>query len=130
MKVSRISKGLLLLGLTLLLATSVFAANKGPLQLNDPLTINGKQLAAGEYRLQWEGSGSSVELSILRGKTVVASVPARLVDLDRPAQADLTIVRMNADGSKALSEIRFGGKKYSLAIGNESAKVDSTDGNK
>jgi hypothetical protein len=98
--------------------------------LNDPLTINGKQLAAGEYRLQWEGTGSSVELSILRGKTVVASVPARLVDLDRPAQADLTIVRMNADGSKALSEIRFGGKKYSLAIGNESAKVDSTDGNK
>jgi hypothetical protein len=129
MKVSRISKGLLL-GLTLLLATSVFAANKGQLQLNDPLTINGKQLAAGEYRLQWEGTGSSVELSILRGKTVVASVPARLVDLDRPAQADLTIVRMNADGSKALSEIRFGGKKYSLAIGNESAKVDSTDGNK
>jgi hypothetical protein len=108
----------------------VFAANKGQLQLNDPLTINGKQLAAGEYRLQWEGTGSSVELSILRGKTVVASVPARLVDLDRPAQADLTIVRMNADGSKALSEIRFGGKKYSLAIGNESAKVDSTDGNK
>ena len=129
MKVSKISKGLLL-GLTLLLATSVFAANKGPLQLNDPLTINGKQLAAGEYRLQWEGTGSIVELSILRGKTVVASVPARLVDLDRPAQADLTIVRMNADGSKALSEIRFGGKKYSLAIGNESAKVDSTDGNK
>jgi hypothetical protein len=128
MKVSRISKGLLL-GLTLLLATSVFAANKGQLQLNDPLTINGKQLAAGEYRLQWEGTGS-IELSILRGKTVVASVPARLVDLDRPAQADLTIVRMNADGSKALSEIRFGGKKYSLAIGNESAKVDSTDGNK
>ncbi len=129
MKVSKISKGLLL-GLTLLLATSVFAANKGPLQLNDPLTVNGKQLAAGEYRLQWEGTGSSVELSILRGKTVVASVPARLVELDRPAQADLTIVRMNADGSKALSEIRFGGKKYSLAIGNESAKVDSTDGNK
>jgi len=129
MKVSKISKGLLL-GLTLLLATSVFAANKGQLQLNDPLTINGKQLAAGEYRLQWEGAGSSVELSILRGKTVVASVPARLVDLDRPAQSDLTIVRMNADGSKALSEIRFGGKKYSLAIGNESAKVDSTDGNK
>jgi hypothetical protein len=128
MKVSRISKGLLL-GLTLLLATSVFAANKGQLQLNDPLTINGKQLAAGEYRLQWEGTGS-IELSILRGKTVVASVPARLVDLDRPAQADLTIVRMNADGSEALSEIRFGGKKYSLAIGNESAKVDSTDGNK
>jgi hypothetical protein len=130
MKVSKISKGLLL-GLALLLATSVFAANnKGSLQLNDPLLVNGKQLAAGEYKLQWEGTGPSVELSILRGKTVVASVPARLVDLDRPAQADLTIVRKNADGAKALSEIRFGGKKYSLAIGEESAKVGSNEGSK
>jgi hypothetical protein len=129
MKVSKISKGLLL-GLALLLATSVFAANKGSLQLNDPLLVNGKQLAAGEYKLQWEGTGPSVELSILRGKNVVASVPARLVDLDRPAQADLTIVKQNADGNKALSEIRFGGKKYSLAIGEESAKMDSSDGSK
>ena len=130
MKVSKISKGLLL-GLALLLATSVFAANnKGSLQLNDPLLVNGKQLAAGEYKLQWEGTGPSVELSILRGKNVVASVPARLVDLDRPAQADLTIVRKNADGAKALTEIRFGGKRYSLAIGEESAKVDSNEGSK
>jgi hypothetical protein len=129
MTLSKISKGLLL-GLALLLATSLFAANKGSLQLNDPLTVNGKQLAAGEYRLQWEGNGPSVELSILRGKDVVASVPARLVDLDRPAQADLTITRKNADGNKTLSEIRFGGKKYSLAIGDESAKMDTSEGSK
>ena len=44
MRVSKISKGLLL-GLALLLATSVFAANKGTLQVSDPVTVNGKQSA-------------------------------------------------------------------------------------
>ena len=42
MKASKISKGLLL-GLALLLATSVFAANKGSLQVSDPVTVNGTQ---------------------------------------------------------------------------------------
>src|SRR5690242_12630588 len=42
MTASKISKGLLL-GLALLLATSVFAANKGSLQVSDPVTVNGKQ---------------------------------------------------------------------------------------
>ena len=48
MSVSKLSKGLLL-GLALLLATSVFAANKRTLQVSDPVTVNGKQLAAGDY---------------------------------------------------------------------------------
>ncbi len=49
MTVSKISKGLLL-GLALLLATSVFAANKGSLQVSDPVTVNGKQIPAGRGR--------------------------------------------------------------------------------
>ena len=80
MNVLKISKGLLL-GLALLLATSAFAANKASLQLNDALTVSGKQLPAGDYMLQWEGTGPGVELTILHGKNVVATVPARLVDL-------------------------------------------------
>ena len=43
MKISKISKGLLL-GLALLLATTAFAANKGTLQVSDPVTVNGKQI--------------------------------------------------------------------------------------
>ena len=129
MKLSKISKGLLL-GLALLLATSVFAANKASLELNDPLTVNGKQLPAGSYSLRWEGSGPGVELSILQGKNVVATAPARLVDLDRPAQRDVTITKKNSDGSNALSEIQFGGKKYALSLAAESANADSSAGSK
>ena len=82
MSVSKISKGLLL-GLALLLATSGFAANKGTLQVNDPVTVNGKQLGTGEYTVKWDGAGPNVELNILKGKNVVATVPARMLELEQ-----------------------------------------------
>jgi hypothetical protein len=129
MNASKISKGLLL-GLALLLATSVFAANKGSLQVSDPVTVNGRQIAAGEYTVKWEGNGPSVELNILRGKNVVATVPARVIDLDRVSDRDSAVTIVNSDGHKSLNEIRFSGKKYALAVGAETAKAESGDTNK
>lgn len=124
MKLSTISKSLLL-GMALLLATGAFAANKGSLQVQDPVTVSGKQLPAGDYQLKWDGKGSNVELSILKGNKVVATVPARLVDINQSASSDATVVRKNEDGSRSLSEIRFSGKKYALAIGEEAATADT-----
>jgi hypothetical protein len=129
MKASKISKGLLL-GLALLLATSAFAANKGSLQVSDPVTVNGKQIGAGEYTVKWDGNGPNVELNILRGKNVVATVPARMVDLDRTPSRDSAVTVINSDGQKSLNEIRFSGKKYALAIGSQTAQVQSGDTNK
>jgi hypothetical protein len=125
MKASKISKGLLL-GLALLLATSVFAANKGSLQVSDPVTINGKQIQPGDYTVKWEGNGPAVELSVLHGKDVVATVPARMVDLNAAPDRNSAITSLNSDGHKSLSEIRFSGKKYALAIGSETARAESS----
>src|SRR5260370_38338060 len=97
MKASKISKGLLL-GLALLLATSVFAANKGSLQVSDPVTVNGKQIDAGEYTVKWDGNGPNVELNILRGKNVLATVPARIVALDRPPSRAPSVPVVNEAG--------------------------------
>jgi hypothetical protein len=130
MSVSKISKGLLL-GLALLLATSVFAANnKGSMQVTDSVTVNGKQLPAGEYTIKWDGAGPNVELNILRGKNVVATVPARMVDLEQSPNRDSVITNVNSDGRKSLNEIRFSGKKFALAINAESAKAESNGTNK
>ena len=129
MSVSKISKGLLL-GLALLLATSVFAANnKGSMQVTDSVTVNGKQLPAGEYTIKWDGAGPNVELNILRGKNVVATVPARMVDLEQSPNRDSVITNVNSDGRKSLNEIRFSGKKYAFAINAESAKAESNGTN-
>jgi hypothetical protein len=130
MKFVNISKGLLL-GLTLLLATSLFAANnKGSLQTMSDVTVSGKTLPAGQYSLQWEGTGSNVQLNILKGKTVVASTPAHLVDLSQSASSDSAVIRNNDDGSKSLAEVRFSGKKYALQIGGEAGSMETAGSSK
>ena len=69
MKFATVSKSLMM-GLALLLASSAFAATKASLTLQNPATINGTKLKAGEYRLEWDGSGPNVEVSITQGKKV------------------------------------------------------------
>jgi hypothetical protein len=119
MKFATVSKSLIL-GLAVLLASSAFAATKGSLQLNHPVTVNGTQLKAGEYKVEWDGSGSSVEVSIKQGKNVVAKVPARIVDLSSASQSDAAVTRKNDDGSSTLAGLRFQGKKVALEIGEAS----------
>ena len=75
--------------------------------------------------MKWEGTGPDVELNILRGKNVVATVPARMVDLDRAPDRDSTVTVVNDSGNKVLSEIRLTGRKQAFAIGAESAKAES-----
>jgi hypothetical protein len=130
MKLANISKGLLL-GVALMLATSVFAAaNKGSIQLLDSVSISGKQLPAGDYSVKWDGNGPNVELNILKGNKVVATTPARLIDVSQKSDRDAAVVKSNDDGSRSLSEIHFAGKKYALAIGSESASMDGSGSSK
>ena len=129
MKLANVSKGLLL-GLAVLLATSAFAAsNKGSMELIDPVTISGKQLPAGDYSVKWDGNGPSVELSILRGSKVVATTPARLIDLSKTSSNNAAVVKTNDDGSRSLAEIHFSGKRYALSIGQETASMDGGNSN-
>ena len=114
----------LFLGLALLLATSAFAINKGSLSVQEPITVNGTQLAPGDYKVQWEGTGPNVELSITQGKKVVAKVPAHMVDLGAPSPSDAAVVK-NSGGTKSLSEVRLGGKKFAFSIGEETSKAES-----
>jgi hypothetical protein len=126
MKLSNITKSLTL-GVAVLLASSAFAGtNKTTLQVQEATTISGTKLAPGEYKVQWEGNGPNVEMSILKGKNVVAKVPARVVELPSAAPSDAAVVHRNEDGSRSLSEIRMSGKKYALAVGEEAAKAEAT----
>ena len=67
----------LVMGLALLLASSAFAATKANLTLQNPTTVNGTKLKPGDYKLEWDGSGPNVEVSIMQGKKVLAKVPAK-----------------------------------------------------
>ncbi len=124
MKFATISKSLVM-GLALLLASSAFAGTKANLTLNSPTTINGTKLQAGDYKLEWEGSGASVQLSIMKGKNVLAKVPAKIVDLTSAAWASAAVTKKNDDGSTSLAGIRFEGKKFALEVGESGDAMQS-----
>ena len=119
MKFATVSKSLVL-GLALTLASSAFAASKANLTLNNPTSINGTKLKAGDYKLEWDGSGPNVEVSILQGKKVLTKVAAKIVDLDKAPNNDAALLKQNGDGSTTLSGARFQGKKYALELGEAS----------
>lgn len=117
-----------LLGAALLLATSAFAANRGSLQLNDSTNVGTTKLSAGDYTISWDSNGQSnnnVEVTILRGRKVVATMPGKLIDLNRGADNNSAVVKNNGDGTRSLAEVRFSGKRYALALGDQSVTADS-----
>ena len=125
MKFATVSKGLVL-SLALLLASSAFAASKGSLQITNPTTVNGTRLKPGDYKVEWEGSGPGVELSIKQGKNVIAKVPAKVIDLNSPATNDAAVTRKNDDGTSSLMGVRFEGKKYALELGDTTEAMQSS----
>ena len=119
MKFATVLKSLVL-GLALLLVCSAFAGTKANLQLNNPVTLNGTTLKPGDYKVQWEGSGPNVEVSITQGKNVVAKVPAHVVELPTAAPNDAAVTRKNDSGPNTLAGLRFEGKKIALELGEAS----------
>src|SRR5438105_3709756 len=71
-----------ILALLLMAPAALLAApkNSANVTFTETVTINGTQIPAGDYRVQWQGTGTAVEASILQGKQVLASAPATLVN--------------------------------------------------
>lgn len=116
--VSSICKGVVVV-VAVLVSTSVWAESKGMLELQHPTMVGDKTLATGNYVVRWEGNGNQVELKIYKGKNVVASVPASVIQLDSRAGDNSAVVNQGDNGAVSLSEIRFGGKKFALRLNSE-----------
>ena len=124
MKFATITKSLIL-GMALLLASSAFAATKGTLQLTHNVTVNGTTLKAGDYKVQWDGTGPNVEVSIMQGSKVVTKVPAHVIDLPNAAASSAAVTQSGSNGESALAGIRFEGKKIALQFGESSDGMQS-----
>jgi len=63
---------------------------------------------------------------ILSQGKLVATVPARLIELGQASRDNATESRKKEDGSQSLTQIDFAGKKYALSFGDESSVTEST----
>ena len=92
-----------------------FAApkNSANLELEQPVTVAGTQLAPGQYKVVWQGSGSDIAVSFMEGKQIIATAPAKLVNNPTGEEAIETDIQA---GKTVLQAIDL--KKISLQFEN------------
>jgi hypothetical protein len=119
----------LLVGSSLFLSVSAFAgnSNKKSLHLYENVTVEGKQLPPGDYKVEWTGTGSDVTVNILKGKETVASVPARIVPVNAAFQEDGYTATAQKDGTQSVTQLFFTGQKFDLEIG-QASSANTTSG--
>jgi hypothetical protein len=112
-----------LLGSSLLLSASAFAGNgnKKSLHIYDTVTLDGKQLPAGDYKFEWTGTGPDVQLNVFKGKETVASVSAHIVSAAAPNKQDGYTSSASKDGSPAVTGVFFSGDKFGIELGNSAS---------
>ncbi len=94
-----------LLTFSLLLVASAIAgnSNKGTLNVEETVSVGGKQLPAGKYQVEWAGTGPSVEVSISDGRETVANVPAQLIPLKKAEPTSGYSTNTDQAGNKVLT---------------------------
>ena len=106
----------LALAVCLAAGTSAFAKNSRMVKLYDSLSVNGTQIAAGEYTVSWEGQGASTKVSFAQGNKVVATAPAKLVDAGQKHAQNRVDYVEDGKGAAKLTEIHLGGTSQSLVF--------------
>ena len=122
MKLSNFSRIMMTLCLALVFAGTSFAADshKANFQIAQSVQVNGTELAPGDYVAKWTGEGPDVQVSITRNGKELATVPAKVVQLNQKSADDVSEVR-NSSSGRELSTLQFAGKKFSLEIGSGTA---------
>ena len=107
-----------IVALMLMAPVALLAApkNSANVTFTETVTINGVSVPPGDYHVVWQGTGPSVEATILQGKKVLASAPATLVNAKSKYDGAVETSDGN-DNSKVLEAIdwsnrslRFGGQ--------------------
>ncbi len=99
---------LTLICLSSLLSLSSFAASKPTtksISFDQSVQVGDKTLNPGTYKLQWDDSADNTSVTILKGKDVVATVPAKIERKNNNANAAFEV--NTANGGHHLDHVYF-----------------------
>ena len=125
MKISKLSVFLLTAALFGSSAALAGETNKTTLKLSEKITVEGKALEPGDYKVTWEGSGPTVQVTIQQGKETVATFQAHLAEQSVRNPGSAFGSSSEPDGSLALTAIYPGGKRVSLELNQKEAGQQS-----
>jgi len=124
MKLSKVMATVL--GAAFLLASGAVAGeNKTSVNLIDKVSVDGKTIEPGKYQVEWTGNGPNVQVTVAKGKQQVATFPAKLTEQPTSNSSTAYSTSAASDGSKSLTAIYVGGKKFVLELEQASANREA-----
>jgi hypothetical protein len=105
----------------LLLPATTFAKdnkdkNEGTLLISSPMQVGSTLLEPGNYKVEWQNSGSTANVDILRGNKTVATVPATVVSYTDRQDEAITHHPADDPQKQILEEIDFAKQKEGLRL--------------
>lgn len=119
----KVVKILVVLSILTLALSALAGENKGSFTLPSAAQIEGKNLAAGEYKVRWEGAGPEVQVTVLQGKHTIATIPAKLVERSEKARRNAVVINNNGSQSQII-ELQLAGKQAALVFNNGSTVAE------
>lgn len=95
-----------------------FASDKTSrsVKISDPVTVGSTQLKPGDYRVEWQGNGPSVQVNFMHNGKTVATVPAQVQSNDPKVTRDEILMDRSHANAQTLTEIDFGHGKEALVF--------------
>jgi hypothetical protein len=110
MKLRRIwGVAIVALAFTVAIGAEAKAKNSANLALHYEASLASSHLASGTYHVRWETHSPGVTVTFQQGNKVVATAEGKVVDRGKKYMTNAVIYLENADGSRSIQEIRFGG---------------------
>jgi hypothetical protein len=106
---------------TLLVVIPVFsfAASKKSITLNEPVSVGSTVLKPGDYKVEWDGSGSNVQVKFLQNNKEVATAPATIENKKSGYDGALDLTGAD-NAAKQLRAIDFKDMSIKFVQGNSS----------
>jgi hypothetical protein len=106
---------------------SAFAKDKNEAKftLPDTAQLGSTQLKPGDYKLQWDGTGPTVQVKVLKGKQVVATSSAKLVEKKETTGTDAVTLGPGNGTVKSLDQVDFSNGKQSLVFRGTSTQASN-----
>ena len=108
--------GVLSLGLLVAIGIPAAAKNARTINLGHAIVLQGKNLPAGRYKVEWQTHSPEATVQILHGRQLVVTTDGRVEQRDKINYSDAVVYDTAPDGSMTLLEIRFAGSNKVLVF--------------
>jgi len=108
--------GVLSLGLLLAAGIPAAAKNSRTINIDHAVVLQGKNLPAGKYKVEWQTHSPEATVQFLRKRQLVVSTEGRVEQRDKTSSYDTIVYDTAPDGSVTLLEIRFAGSNKVLVL--------------